>query len=51
MTRCAERGKGNAQSGFEIDVLDNYTGKLRPVRTLSGGESFQASLALALGFG
>ena len=49
MMRCMERGKGNAQSGLEIDVLDHYTGKLRSVRTLSGGESFQASLALALG--
>lgn len=49
MMRCMERGKGNAQSGLEIDVLDHYTGKLRSVKTLSGGESFQASLALALG--
>ncbi|MBQ3089726.1 MAG: SMC family ATPase [Oscillospiraceae bacterium] len=38
-----------AKSGLEIEVVDHYNGSARSVRTLSGGESFQASLALALG--
>ena len=39
---------GNGQSGLEIDVKDLYNGEIRPVSGLSGGESFQASMALAL---
>lgn len=43
-----ERVKGGGASGLSIVVADAWTGMERDVRTLSGGETFQASLALAL---
>ena len=49
LKRKIEKGKGNKQSGLELEIIDAYTGKERHVSTLSGGEGFKASLALALG--
>lgn len=49
LSRADGASDGRSKDNFEIQVLDNYTGKYRMAKTLSGGESFKASLALALG--
>ncbi len=49
LKRCRTADNNRSQSGLELDVIDHYNGTERSIRTLSGGESFKASLSLALG--
>ena len=49
LKRSAEAGNLRSQSGLDLNVIDHYNASERSVKTLSGGESFMASLSLALG--
>ena len=49
LKRRTAAGNNRSQSGLELDVIDHYNGSERSVKSLSGGESFMASLSLALG--
>lgn len=49
LMRRTQANNLRSADGLEIEVLDHYTGKKRPVSSLSGGESFQAAMSLALG--
>lgn len=49
MKRRVEAKNKVSQAGLDLDIIDHYNGSERDIRTLSGGESFKASLSLALG--
>ncbi|MBE5765564.1 MAG: SMC family ATPase [Clostridiales bacterium] len=49
LRRCIDGSNNRSQSGLDMEIIDHFIGSPRSVKTLSGGESFLASLSLALG--
>lgn len=49
LKRKTDENSKRAQSGLDLDVINHFDSTQRSVKTLSGGESFKASLSLALG--
>ncbi len=49
LKRAVDASNQRSQSGLDLNVIDHYNASERSVKTLSGGESFMASLSLALG--